>query len=412
MVADRKVKSIVFLVYWPVTAREEKRWHFDFLRQQGFNVEVYDLTDLLSSREIMKHPVPDESGGPHIHKIRSYGEFAALVKESSSSSVYIDYMIGLSDIDLKTERVFRVLKKYGAKYYVIAAGALPIPARQEGAAGLAGSLLKKFKKASDPCKLADYAARKLIASLRSHAIAYPLPYGIFGGDSDVLKRFVARYSLSARFIPVHSLDYDTYLEYLRSADFNGTIEKTCVFLDEAATHHPDFELLKIEPISPGRYFSVMRRLFEHIEEKMGLRVVVAAHPRSKYEDMPGAFGDRKVIRDKTIELVSKSSMVVAHASTSISFAVLFDKPLLFVKTSEMDENGYSILVDTMARSVGLEAANIDDKGSLDMISSGSAFVNGKRYEEYKYKYIKSRGVKDVTVWEVVAEAIKSGSNRN
>lgn len=412
MVADRKVKSIVFLVYWPVTAREEKRWHFDFLRQQGFNVEVYDLTDLLNKNEILKHPVPEESSGPHIRKIRSYGELTGLIKEFSRESVFVDYMIGLSDIDLKTEKAFRILKRYDARYYVIAAGVLPLPSRQGGAAGLTDSLLKKLKKASDPHKLADYVSRKLISQLRKHGVAYPLPHGIFGGESEALKNFAARYNLGGRVIPVHSLDYDTYLEHVRSKDFTGKTEKTCVFLDEAATHHPDFKLLKIEPISSDRYFSVMRRLFDHIEGKTGLQVVVAAHPRSKYEDMPGAFGDRKVIRDKTIELVSKSSMVVAHASTSVSFAVLFDKPLLFVKTSEMEENGYSILVDTMARSVGLEATNIDDKGSLDRISSGSAFLKGKRYEEYKYKYIKSRGVKDVTVWEVVAETIKSGSNWN
>ncbi len=119
--------------------------------------------------------------------------------------------------------------------------------------------------------------------------------------------------------------------------------------------------------------------------------------------MPEIFGGRTVIRDKTIELVAKSSLVVSHASTSVSFAVLFDKPIMFVKMAEMDA---SALVDAMAASLGLRALDINDIEAANMLSFDVSNWKGTKYEEYKYRHLKSRSAAELMVWEIVAEHLK------
>ena len=54
-------------------------------------------------------------------------------------------------------------------------------------------------------------------------------------------------------------------------------------------------------------------------------MIIAAHPRSEYEKIGNMFNDRIFIRDKTVNLVKFSNFVIAHSSTSISYAILYEK---------------------------------------------------------------------------------------
>lgn len=107
-----------------------------------------------------------------------------------------------------------------------------------------------------------------------------------------------------------------------------------------------------------------------------------------------------------MELVSRSSMVVMHFSTSVSYAVLFKKPVLVVKTQGMVDAGwYSEGVDVMAKSLGLVAYNIDniDLDSLDLNYNG---WSTSKYEDYAKRYLMSEASVEQTTWEIVANEFK------
>ncbi len=182
-------------------------------------------------------------------------------------------------------------------------------------------------------------------------------------------------------------------------------EKICVFLDEAATHHPDYDVLGIKPVSGERYFPSMRRFFDIIEKETGLKVIIAAHPRSRYEDMPGVFGNREIIKGKTVELVARSSVAVMHSSTSVSFAILFNKPIMVVKTADMVKMGNLNITDPIAEAIGLKAINIDDDNSLNNLSFNFNEWPNAKYNDYKFKYIKSKNIEDLLIWEIITKTI-------
>ncbi len=398
------IRRLVFLVFWPVTHFEERRWHFDYLRNQGFEVEVFDLTYLLNRESILKHPVPHALHGGFIRHINTYQELNDLLGAYAGNSLFVDYLVGPSDISLKTEKIFRLLKKHQARYTFISAGALPLPA---STLGVAKSLAAMMRRAVSPLKLWNFIASKLIVTLSKHELVYPLPFIIFGGHSEVLQRYISKRNIGKeKVIPTHSFDYDTYLYYRRSQDDKAVpTENICVFLDEAITHHSDFGILGLKPINAEEYFSSINQFFDFVEKTTGLQVVIAAHPRSDYELMPDVFEGRSIIKGKTVELTAKSSMVVMHGSTSVSFAILFNKPVVSVKTADISANSYlNTLIDTMAAAIGVQPVNVDKDRLVPSLLNGN--IDQKKYEAYLYKYIKSPEAEDRLVWEIIASVIK------
>lgn len=402
------IRKIVFLVYWPITEREVEKWSFSYLASEGFEVIVYDLSPLLNRDALKKSPITTAIKAEYIFELDSFREFEKKVKDIAQAAVFIDFIMGLSEIDLKTERVFRILKKCSATYFVISAGTVPVPAFAENSSQIRKKLINKAQNALNPRILVNFILRKLIVLARQLTDFYAMPAMIFGGNSEVLAAYVRTHGIDRKkIVPIHSLDFDTFLNYTQgSCVRQEPLEGTCVFLDEAATSHSDFILMNLKPIGEEKYFPSMNKLFNIIEERTGLKVVIAAHPRSKYEDIPEVFGGRKIFKGKTVELVDKSSMVITHASTSVSFAILFNKPILFVKTEEMGRHRhYNASIDLMAATLGLQPLNIDSQAEMEHFSFDYTAWPKNKYEDYKFKYVKSGGLADLKVWEIVAQEI-------
>lgn len=405
--AYRHINKIIFITNWPVTILEEKRWNFKYLRSQGLEVEVFDLTTLLDHEYLLKHPMSrDTLQGDFVRRISSYRDLDSLLGESVANSIFVDCVCGYSDVPLKLEKIFRLLKRHEARYIIFSITPYPSSSLLSDKQGRAKLMLFNLRKVSNPWKVFIHIARKLILLMTRHGVIYPLPYMIFGVPAEKLLQFVAKRNISReRIIPVHSSDHDAYLLYCR--ELNGKavpIEDVCVFMDEAATHHPDFTLCDGEPIPAQQYFSSMNRFFDFIEKATGLSVIIAAHPNSNYESMPGVFGGRPIIKGKTVEMVAKSRLVITHMSASVSFAILFQKPLMLVKTADMKLNPtYHVMTDVLATALDIKPIDIDE-GVLSPASIPKDF-NHEKYEAYLYKYVKSRGVDDRLVWEAIVSEI-------
>lgn len=398
------INKIIFLTLFPITALEVEKWHFNYLMSQGFEVEVFDLTELLNKKIRLQKSqliVP----GVCIRHISSYEELDTLIGRSSSNSIFIDYLVAHSDISLQVAKVFRLIKKNRARYTFISSGALPLPATYaSGITVLKENLMKAILK---PAKLFDFTASRWIRFLAKWDVLYPSPVVIFGGDSDKLRGYVERRALSKEIVvPINSFDYDSYIGYLRNQNNKvPEVENFCVFLDEAATHHPDYALLSISPAEPEKYYSAMNRYFDFIEKETGLKVVIAAHPRSSYEGTPNIFGGRAIVKGQTIDLVAKSKLAITHMSTSVSFAILFNKPITIVKIPGSTSRHSDLWVKTIAASIGCESVDLDSDAFTCPERSGK--INQEKYLQYLNRYIKSTDAPELPTWEIVAKTIKN-----
>lgn len=394
--------AIVFLVSWPLTARDAERFGFALLESRGFLVRAFDVTRLVHGAAKDAEARRGAAALTQVEVFTDLRAFDAAVAEAAPRSVFVDFMRGLADIDLEHTRVYRVLARHGARMYVVYAGGVPLPSAMPEMRRGWRVLTAKLARASDPRALGSYVSRRLIARAE-RAGFFPRPDRVFASESDVVERYLRRRAIPrSALTSINSFDFDEWAAYVREHG-RPAEDGTCVFLDEGATGHPDDIILNTDSLDSATYWRSMARLFDVIEAHTALRVHIAGHPRVDYSKHPDAFGGREVVTGRTVELVGRASLVVAHASTSVAFAVLFDRPLLIVRTARMTGRRREV-VEAMAAGLGTKAVDVDAPGALDELKLDYCRWPAEGREGYKRTYVTSPEAGGRTTWEIVADA--------
>lgn len=404
-----KFRGVAFMVLRPVSKLDAERWGIARLNELNIKTHILDLTHLLNNEGAIQKTlaaVDNPYKSNNLEVVKSYVQLDSLIKKLSKNTLFIDYIHGVSPITMKTARVFRILQKNKAVYGFISDGALPTGSIVESSnkLGLIGYLA--IASIKNPLRLINYGIKEIIKILVNNRYLFPAPNIIFGGNSPILHRYMAERSLDKKIlVPINSFDYSVYSEYINSVDSSHLNPNgTCVFLDEALTHHSDFDILGIKPADGGVYYREMNRLFDHIEGKTGLRVVVAAHPRSNYDFFSSVFDGREVIKSCTIDLVAKSSMVIMHMSTSVSFAILFNKPIVVAKIPGANsEGGLNAQVEIMAESIGASLLDIEE--DLSTFNPCLIEINQNKYKDYLEKYLLNRNAKNNSTIDILASKV-------
>ena len=192
-----------------------------------------------------------------------------------------------------------------------------------------------------------------------------------------------------------SFDYDKFLQSYNYPKKKILSKKYAVFLDGMALHHDDFKSPD-EPDAPvtKKYFEEMNNFFSIFEKKFDLKVVIALHPTCDIKNYSKFFNNRACFKNKTIELVRDSSMVLLHpATTAVSYPVIYKKPITFLITNEMNNSftfyKWALIKQKLFR---LNFLNISE------IKNEEFFVNFKInkeiYNYYYFNFINSCKLKD------------------
>ncbi|MCG2775789.1 MAG: hypothetical protein L6406_08950 [Desulfobacterales bacterium] len=197
----------------------------------------------------------------------------------------------------------------------------------------------------------------------------------------------------------HIFDYEIYLRVMMQSIKQDN--KMGVFLDQYFPFHPD--AITSPLFAAEEYYPLLCRFFDHLEKNYGIHIVIAAHPRSRYETQESLYGNRTIMRGRTAELVKESGFVIMHDSTSINYAVLFKKPMIFI-TTDLLQKARMGLTEFMACLFDKKVLNIDQSYEIDL--NRELIVNERLYEEYLNKYIKKSGTDDTPAWQVFADCLK------
>ena len=179
-----------------------------------------------------------------------------------------------------------------------------------------------------------------------------------------------------------------------------------VFIDQAGPFHPDVIFLgRTPPVSAEDYYPELVAFFERVEQELGLTVVVAAHPRSYYDRLPDYFNGRRVIRDKTLQLVKDASLVLLHDSTTINFVVLHRRPAVFLSYAGHRAWDH-VNVVRMAAGFGKQPIDLDNlPAAIDW--AAALQVDEAAYSDYQDKFIKQRGSPDKPVWQIFVDYLRT-----
>ena len=206
----------------------------------------------------------------------------------------------------------------------------------------------------------------------------------------------------------HAFDYDIFLT-LNKKKISNQLKPYAIFLDQCLPFHPTVAFISEESkATKEKYFPALNNFFKDFEAKTGLEVVFAAHPRSRYDLYSEHLYGRKSFINQTAELIINSKIVLLHTSTSLSFAILYKKPIVFLTSNEIIKSYDDFRIHSFSRSMNSLLFNIDDKNNYSKIPNSNKifFVDEDKYQEYRDNYLKFPGTSEKYLWSIFLDNIK------
>ena len=142
-------------------------------------------------------------------------------------------------------------------------------------------------------------------------------------------------------IKIPSYDYDELISYERAhknISYNSK-KKYFVYL-ETPPSHPDGLYAKDrfppeKPCSEKDWFSGLNYFFKNLVKVSGIQIKVLPHPRTTQKCLDSLKYCEIENRNKKIDLIKNSSGVITQASSAISFAIYYDKPIIFIDQNKL-----------------------------------------------------------------------------
>lgn len=385
----KTINKIIFFVESPFSRRDYDRFGIEILNKNGFEVEVWDFTPFLFPRFCAQVKV-EKTNNFESHHVFTDKPSTLSATGQLDAGCFVVCLVGYR---LSTYSIFRELSRNEIPYGVVVACAQPkISLRSRS------RIVDKIKKVSIE-RLMNYIFFKV--PYQSIGIRLARLLLVMSGEKYVSQRYPV--AQTTEVLHIHALDYDIYLEEMKK-DIQ-TDDKLGVFLDECVPFHPDYLHIGVDPYSSAEtYYPAINKFFEFLENKHGMHMMIAAHPRSNYEDHPEYFEGRPIVKGKTAELIRRSRLVIAHSSTSINYAVLFGKPIVFVTTSKLKQSPQGEMIEMEASLLGKKPINIDEDVKVTL--EEELKTDKDRYDAYTNDYIKKKGTDELPFWQVFADHIK------
>lgn len=367
------INKIIYIFYLPLTEKYERDFYLQNLLDMNYSVEYWDLTEIFFPGIEFVGAVERN----YIKKIQNYSELEEMISAQDFKKSF--YVISMH-VRWVVNKVYRILTKYNCYLIFFARGGLPTFGDNDLSLRRVVNNLRNYLRT-------DRIKQKMLYEI-------PIIYKKIGVIKNYDLVFTAgsveesRYNGISKIIPINHFDYDNYLGF-RDNPARIINNEYCVFLDDNLVYDTDYKILNIKTIEPTSYFTSLRTFFDHLKKKINLDVVIAAHPKTKYQGTE--FGNREIIKGKTNELVKYCRFAIAHYSTSVSYAILYKKPIVFIYTNEMKDLLYFKSIAGFAQLLNANICNIDSRTlKYDINWTNIYSIDDSKYEDYKYKYLTSK----------------------
>ena len=143
------------------------------------------------------------------------------------------------------------------------------------------------------------------------------------------------------------------------------------------------------PETIEEYCVLLDNFFSNIERIFNLKVIIASHPKSLEEGNLSYLGNRKAFCNKTSELVKGCEFVISRNSTSLNYAVIYRKPLIFFYSNQTKKSFITYYhIKFLANMLKTKSININDKIDENLLKSLNKF-DLEAYKNYETNYLSS-----------------------
>jgi len=364
--------------------RDKERFGVDFFLNKGIKVKVIDVQDY-TNPELYKSakPLYKNENNLDVSVCANFYDFQNAISFNEDSFA----ILFLSE-NYQSIKIRRFLKVKNMQRGILHAGMLPSLQDNSGFFLKVKSKIEKYS--------FSHFTKLVVERL----------YGKFFDCKDYDFLITSNYDTSNEnykinsnktIVETHCLDYDLAL---KSKSNKKLVDgKYVVFLDQNLLHHTDFIREKVKlNIQKDKYYEQLNTLFEKIENQFGFRVVIAAHPRANIDEYHVLFKNRDIIHGNTVTLVRDCQFCITHYSTAVNFAVIYNKPILFVTSNQLTTQDIDKYIQLFSNILNQIKINLSASYELPEVFD----VNKESFQNYKLKYIKKNNI-EMTTWEIFYE---------
>lgn len=365
-------KRIIIIHLSPLTIRLRDGFMIADFLNAGYKVEYWDLTAIYRASIVM----PDELFDPYVVKVGSLADFETrIMNVSKANSIFIlsfDYL-------KKFDELFGILIRN--KCYLTRINIYPnYFGRMKMDLNVVQSL---FDLSFVKTILSNFKGIFLSFFTRNNLSVFSHYFSCSPPRTHVINNPNFTIFKSIKEDQVRLIEHP----YLLFVDSFFPLHPECAYYSNNSQKHA------------VAYYRRMRHFFDWLEVKFKMPVIIAAHPSSRYSN--SEYGERKIIQHKTALLTRDAEIVLQHGSFSHIFAVLFDKPLVFIKTKQMiyyQDMFASYKISYLARLFGKKAYNIDNIKYDNIIF---AKVDERIRNDYIYTQVTSKETEELSNSEIV-----------
>lgn len=381
------MKKIILIYPHFITIRDWHRFGMEYLLDMGYDVEVWRVWDGFMPKVKLNLGIGMYTGD-NMHDF-SLLEFESKVNNNKNAIFILMYYQNYIYV--------RAMARYKCKYVLF-----------DGTGRMLKDYTVPMRRHSGEKKkknvFIDRLRQQYVQGLLNVGLKYfrsHLPRHVFLGtdvNDDWLKHVP-----KARKTYIHSFDYDRYLEE-KDKEIE---EKHIVYIDQGYGNlHSDTHMLGIVyPWSDKKAHGKLAMIFDKLEEHYRLPVVVAGHPHVKYDSE--FLYNRKIIFNKTPELIANSKFVIMQWSTAISLVLLFKKDVLALFDNDFKKfNEWRNYYNANYKYFGVTPCNMDIPKMAAAPWEYVHKIDEKTAREYINEYVKMPGTPDRLFIEVVEEKIR------
>lgn len=409
--------DMVILLGAPLTEQNISRVGFHELREK-LSLKIFDCMPLLG-RTIENFQLGNIDPSTII-KIDSFHEFEYQL-EKLRPKFALDFIASDEHILV----LGKLLKKFNTTLVVQKTGNIPAPRKIDVYGGI-------FSRSNKPHELSVLSSgemekflthpRKVVFKLASRfrqKINRVCESFKFRRLQNVVGLLAGNASLNSftknckQIIWVASNDYYIFNQALLGRDKRNLDEmpsEFILFMDDSLPSASDWEVLGLKPpVTSNIYFMEMNNFFSNLEKMLNAPVVIAAHPNAKnISELSANFGFRRVVYNNSAQCALKTFLILVHASTATSFAVLARKPIISITTNELLKSNYQSYVGSLSRELGSKLINISTDFDSGQIRNAMN-LDLKKYDAFRRNYIINEFVEEEDRWESLIWLVKSSS---
>ncbi len=385
--------KIIYLLINRFNERDYHRFGFKILETNGHKVEAWDCINLIYSNinglNEIRNTTRIES---YVKQFTNFDQLNESINRLESNTIVV--LLGNIN-EFGFSKIIRKFNKRKIKYGIVYLANLPniqVPYS-----------LKIFLCIKNPKILFDKIKINIRFKdkLNLHTEINP-DFILFSGKS-IKKKIDKIYPKVKTKISVPSFDFDYYFKEINNIEVKES--NYAVFIDEDNLNHPDLIYHNTSlNVNDKYYLDDLNNYFEKFESMTNLKVLIAGHPKGNYEKKNNNFNGRNIILNSTKELIKNSRVVLTHCSTSISYAILAKKPIIFLNSSKY-RGDYQYLIEVMSRELGQKPINISKK----IFNIRIPLTNRKIYKKYELNYLNNSKLNKnySSTWELFNKYIGS-----